>query len=383
LNVLIDARSIVTSEREVLPQGGVGRYLHQLLLHFRDLAPDIEFTLIVPDNNRRPILEFDNFTEISVPFRSNTWRSMLRLASRIDQQKFHLFHAPHNILPMGIRCPTVATIHDIMWLTNPNLCARWSLGRLKNQTLYGVGIRRALERSRHIFTVSNSSRGEIERIAPTTIGRIAVTHHGVDPAFAELPSNRVIDALTKILPSNSPFVLMIGQGSPYKNHARAIRAFQLAFDDKPEVKLVLVRRFQRRDPQLDMLLANDHSGGQVIVLDEIDEEKLRALYASAHVFLQPSLMEGFGMPLLEAMASGTAVLTSDRGAMAEVTGDAALLVNPLSVDAMAAALRRLFDDDCLRASLVASGRQRVKAFSWKTSAEQTIAIYRRVIDQCS
>ena len=379
MKVFVDARSIATTATGVFPQGGVGRYLYQLLLQYEHLAPELELTLIVRAANRRPILEREGVSEVRCTYPANSWRGLFWMARQIDLRKADLYHSPHNILPFGVPCPAVTTVHDVMWFTHPKLCSRFFLDRITKGPLYRVGIRRALKESAHLLTVSEASRGEIERIAPNVTGRITVTHHGVDPSFRAIPPEQVSSNLPGLVPPGTAFVFTIGAGSPHKNQARAIRAFHRAFADRPEIKLVLVRRFRRVDIELSRLLATPAIRRQIILLPHITEDQLRALYSGARMLFFPSLMEGFGMPILEAMACGTPVLTSNCGAMLEVSASAALQVDPYAVDDIAAGLRRLQDDEALRARLIAAGQRRIQDFSWQRSAERTLAVYRSVI----
>jgi len=142
--------------------------------------------------------------------------------------------------------------------------------------------------------------------------------------------------------------------------------------------MVLVRRFLRRDPEMRALLASPLARERVITLPHVTDEVLNALYHAARVYLHPSYYEGFGIPMLEAMAAGAPVVTSTTSCLPEVAGDAALLVDPADPEAIATALRQADGDQALRARLVEAGRRRVAHYSWERCARATLAAYREL-----
>ena len=172
-----------------------------------------------------------------------------------------------------------------------------------------------------------------------------------------------------------PFVLCVGQGSPRKNHVRAIKAFLKAFSPNDPVGLILVRRLDRPDPALSLLLKDPDVQQRVIFLDYIDREMLRALYRKALLFFFPSYVEGFGLPLWEAMACGCPTVTANRGAMKEVAGKASLLCSPFSLAEMSNALRKCGTDPLLRHKLINAGYHRILDYTVKEAALKTLQVY--------
>jgi glycosyltransferase involved in cell wall biosynthesis len=266
-----------------------------------------------------------------------------------------------------------------MWLDDPKLCAASRIKRLVTGSYYRLGIEQAARGSAHVLTVSEASRAALVRRYPHLSDKITVTYHGLEPFFQAVPPSEAEKLTAHLVPAGTPFVLSVGQGSPYKNHPRALRAFARAFAEDASMKFVLVRRFSRRDDEMRRLLASEALRDRVISLPEVGEAELRALYSRAEIFLFPSIFEGFGLPPLEAMACGTPVLTANFGAMAEICGDAALGVNTYSVAEIADGLTRLARDESLRAELVAKGKARAATFSWRACAERTLDAYRRAL----
>ena len=202
---------------------------------------------------------------------------------------------------------------------------------------------------------------------------------GADPFFSEPTPTVDLDRARATLGFESPFILTVGNESPHKNHYRAVEAFMRAAEHAPELRFVIVRRSVRRDARLQTLLRNPDVAARVHVLDEVDRPLLRALYRSAAIFFFPSWVEGFGLPVLEAMASECPVVTSDRSASAEVAGSAAIKVSPYDVSAMADALVRVHTATEVRDRLIAAGRDRATSFSWARTATTTLEAYRKLL----
>jgi len=243
--------------------------------------------------------------------------------ARID-----VFHAPHYVVPF-VDVPFVVTIHDLIHLHHRNPLARVYARRM---------IGRAVRKSAAVLTVSNAVRDDIAK----TFGhaeKITVTPNGVDPRFT--PDGPK---------APGRYFLFVGNEKPHKNVGRLIEAAKRSGVD-------LVRAGSARF---------------------VSDGELAALYRGAIALVMPSLDEGFGLPALEAMACGTAVITSNAPALVELTGDAAIHVDAMSIDAIAAAMTRVTSDESMRASMIERGLDRARAFTWKRCAEMTREIYRRI-----
>src|SRR5690606_7214544 len=170
-----------------------------------------------------------------------------------------------------------------------------------------------------------------------------------------------------------------GTLEPRKNHVRTIRAFETLADRFPDLRLVLAGGWGWKSGPIRQAIESARVRDRIHVLGAVPAGDLAALYAGARVFAFPSLYEGFGIPLLEAMAASVPTLTSNVSSMPEVAGDAALLVDPTSVEAIAAGLERLHVDEVLRRRLIQLGREREREFTWTRAAQETLATYRRAL----
>jgi len=375
--VMLDARYLSTED------SGIGRYTQSLARLLPALDPTLRLELLChpsrPTANLGPNAPRVGFQVYAPP--PNSLRTRFALQGAIDLRGAALYHAPFNILPRGLAVPRVFTLHDVMWLHDVGLCTDVWWRKRVTGTFYRTFIPQAVAEARRILTVSEQSKRDIEDRFPAVRGRVHVTYNGVDPRFAPLPAEAAWKLAARHLPRGIAFVLIVGQGAPYKNHYRAVAAFLEAFAATPEVHLVLVRRISRSsDPRLGALLEHPDLRGRVHALPHIDAPTLQALYSLARAFLFPSLYEGFGLPALEAMACGAPVVTSRDGAPGEVCGPAAETVNPLDVSSIAAGLRRVHDDSALRADLRTRGLAHAATFTWERCVRETLAVYRQALD---
>lgn len=355
---------------------GIAEAVQGLVDHVPGLAPDLHFLLLRHPSRAPRISAAANVREIVVPQAANGPATMWWLSRVVDLSGVDLFHATFNIMPAGLKMPCITTVHDVMWLTNPRWCNPAPYGRIE-QVFYAHGIRRALRRAAAIASVSEASRREIVAQAPQAADRTFVTRSGVAPDFRPVDRDPAQLAALGLAPDRR-FVLVVGQYAPYKNHDGAMRAFAQAFPDGG-MDLVFVQRRGAHSHRLMRLADELGLSGRVHMLGSIGREAMVQLYSAASALLHPSLCEGFGNPLAEAMACGCPVVTSDVSAMPEVTGGAASLVPPGDAAAIAAALRQVVDDGAMADAMRWKGLARASELSWQAFAAANLDIYRRLL----
>lgn len=368
MKVVFDARYLNQQS------GGVAVYCECLLRALFDLAPELEWLLITRQRGLAARLG-TSAEELVLDAPPRSLRTLYELPLRLRGRQFDVFHGPFNVLPSGLDAPTVVTIHDLMQLQNPANIAKSRFVQNTAGLFWRTRLRHAVEHATRILTVSETTRNTVFEFFPrVSEERVVAAPLGLDGYFFDSPTTEELARATERI-GPGRFVLNVGNESPHKNHLRAIQAFMRAFGDREDLRFVIVRRLVRHDRDLVELLGRPEVARRVVLLDYVDQPLLRALYKLAHVFFFPSWVEGFGIPVLESMAAGTVVVTSDRSALAEVASDAALKVSPFSIRDMADALQRASDDEALRRELTERGQRRAREFTWRACAQGTLAVY--------
>lgn len=273
------------------------------------------------------------------------------------------FFMPRSQLPFG---PTiVATVHDLAFKALPDTVNQATLDELERN------LAATLARSSRLIAVSEATASDITKFLDIDREQVRIIHEGLDPEFtgedeAEPPAG---------LPSS--YVLFVSTLEPRKNVVGVLEAFALAVDRGYSGHLVLVGRWGWRTQNIRQALESSRVRDRIMHLDYVERRQLAGLYSGADVFLFPSWLEGFGLPLLEAMACGTPVVTSNRSAMPEVAGSAALCVDPDDSSAIASALMDVLGNPDRRRALSEAGRQRAALFSWDEAATATAQVLRQ------
>jgi glycosyltransferase involved in cell wall biosynthesis len=279
-----------------------------------------------------------------------------------------LVHATSAAVPPARPRPLVATVHDLAFRHYPD--AYPAAGRRYHER----SARIVADEAARVLVPSEATARDLAELYGVDRGRITITPLGVEvPAE---PDRAGAERLLRDLGVRGPFLLAVGTLEPRKNLPRLLDAFGLVTDDLPDHWLVVVGPVgwgPRLRPTWDSV--------RVKLAGPVGDRLLHALYQAADGLAYPSLYEGFGLPVLEAMANGAPVLTGDRSSLPEVAGDAALLVDPLDRTAIAAGLVRLAGDDDLRRRLAEAGRRRAAGFTWRATAAATWATYREVAER--
>lgn len=279
-----------------------------------------------------------------------------------------VFHSQYISPPFSF-VPEVVTIHDVLFETHPELFE----GAFSKRSMRLI--RRSAERARVVLTVSEFSRQAILDAYDVPAERVVVTPNAVDHERFRPMDAAAPDGLRERYGLSRPFILSVGRLEPRKNLERLIRAFA-TLDGELTLALVGVSDF-RFQSIVELVQASERDS--IKLLGAVDDDDLPGLYNLAEALAYPSLAEGFGMPVLEAMACGTPVLTTRRGALPEVAGDAALYVEPEDEGSIADGISQITTNTELRSRLRERGLARAKDYEWDTTARQTLNAYRRAL----
>jgi glycosyltransferase involved in cell wall biosynthesis len=361
---------------------GIGTYIRNVVRTLARLDRDSKYYLIglpakVAECGPLP----PNFHAVPLAGTDNTLRGSLEFRAIVRRLGCDVVHIPHLFwIPRGLPCPYVVTVHDLL----EHMYGAHN-GSTLRRSLHFQLTRRALSKAARVLAVSQFTKSEIEKLFAIPGGRIEVVHNAIDERFLRghaTPSDLELIAQRYLV--NYPFLLYAGAIRPHKNVVRIIEAFSALKTElekehvMTDLKLIIIGDDLSSHPDLRRTVIRSGVQNDVRFLGFVPIEVLRIFYDVAQVFVFPSLYEGFGLPPLEAMAHGTPVVTSNTSSLPEVTGNAAVLVNPENVFEIRRALHKALLDSALRARMEQRGYEQAQRFSWTTSVERILEIYREV-----
>jgi glycosyltransferase involved in cell wall biosynthesis len=368
VRIAIDARK--------LRDYGIGTYIRNLLRHLARLDDRTEYVVLCREEDCAFAAELgENFRAVPERSRGYSIREQIAVPLDLRREAADLFHAPHYVLPPLAPCRSVVTIHDCIHLRFPQYLPN-RLGYAYARTSLWV----AAHRSARVLTVSEASKRDILRYFRIPDSKVAVIYNAIDERFNEEPPADEVMRVRERYQLNDPFILYAGNIKPHKNLERLIEAFHVIRRGEFEhVKLLIIGDEISKYATLRRTVHRYKLHKHVRFFGFVSDATLAILYRLARVFVFPSLYEGFGLPPLEAMASGTPVITSNVSSLPEVVGDAAMLIDPYEPDAIAGAMRRVLADDRLRDDMRERGLARVREFSWDRSIRRVREIYDEVL----
>jgi glycosyltransferase involved in cell wall biosynthesis len=359
---------------------GIGTYIRNLLRQLARIDQNTEYILLCREPDLGIAAQLGpNFRGVVEPSPNYSLREQIHVPWLLRRERPDVYHAPHYVLPPAVRCRSVVTIHDCIHLMFPQY--------LPNRAAYAyarASMWAAARRSDRILTVSEASKRDILHFFNVKPEKIVVVYNAIDEHFSTTPSEEQVARIRERYQLDHKFVLYVGNIKPHKNLVRLIEAFdELRQGDLEDLKLLIIGDQISRLPALRRAVHRHKLHKQVRFLGYVGDDQLAILYRLASVFVFPSLYEGFGLPPLEAMASGTPVVTSNVSSLPEVVGDAAVLVNPYDVDAIVDGLRRVLTDPVLAADMSRKGIERAREFSWERSVAKTWAVYQTIAGKTS
>ncbi|MBU0649106.1 glycosyltransferase family 4 protein [Patescibacteria group bacterium] len=363
--------------------GGLGRYIQQLITHLQKLDHENEYVLFLRKSNWEEFKETPNFKKVMADYHWYTLEEQIKMPQKVRAEKLDLMHYPHFNVPIMARTRFIMTIHDLILLEHPTTRAT-TLGPLKYKLKfagYKKVISQGLRRAKEIIAVSEYTKKSILKYFPKTV---AQKIHVIHEAASELAQEDATDPTKdmEFLSSRQirrPFLLYVGNSYPHKNLETLTRAFRKILEAKPDLQLVLAgqenyfsKRVEKDARELGLKVPE-----QVNFTGFIPDKDLPKLFRQASLYVFPSLLEGFGLPPLEAMNFGLPVASSNSSCLPETLGSAAIYFNPKDIYDMAGAIIQGLDNQALRKTLINAGNLQLQKYSWEKMAKETLEIYRR------
>lgn len=361
-HIAIDARIINSS---------TGRYVERLVTYLQDVDKDNKYTIIVPEKDKdywKP--RNDNFTVTTVNYDNYSLGEQLGFNRFLKKLNADLVHFCMPQQPLGYNGKKVTTFHDLTLLKTYNSDKNWLVFHAKQKVGRYV-FERVAKENNHIIAISKFTEQELLKTFPATPKEnVSVIYEASDvsnvaPKKYSLPFKK--------------YILYVGQQSDYKNIKRLGDAHQILLAKYPDLGLVLVGS-KNASAQANENYFNEKKYSNIHFTGFVDDSELSWLYANGQAYIFPSLMEGFGLPGLEAMGYGTPVVSSNATCLPEVYGQAAHYFNPEDTSDMAEAIDQVLSDDKIRTRLSKAGYKQIKKYSWKKQAQQTHAVYLEVLN---
>jgi glycosyltransferase involved in cell wall biosynthesis len=362
MNILIDAHMLGEQE------GGNETYIAGLLQGFASttLPEDTRLTVLLQPHYSLPCIDGEQLQTFTIRNSSNLSRLFLEIPSLCRRLHTDVLHVTYNASPW-LSCAMVVSVHDVIFHRYPNYFA--PRVRLLLSTLLPLTMRRASV----ILTLSEASKRDIVYYYPFTQDKIIVIPPAAGPLINLEPDMAMVDIYT----GGEDFILAVGTVQPRKNIARLIHAYiRLRQHTITTVKLLIVGRSAWQHSEIQRIAANSPYSQDIVFTGYLPDAVVAALYRACTVFIYPSLYEGFGLPVLEAMACGAPVITSNCSSLPEVAGDAALFVDSYDVEQISRAIEQVLNDVSLRSDLRVRGLRRAACFSWEQTAVKTLEAYK-------
>ncbi len=368
MNITIDAR--------MYQESGVGRYIRNLISMLQLIDKKNRYTLLLTSEDYEKLIFPKNFTKILANFKWYSIKEQIELPKILNNLKPDLVHFPHFNVPIFYTGKFVVTIHDLIH-QHFQMKRATTLAPIIYKTKqigYKAVFKNAVSKSQKILVPSNYVKSQLMKECNINDKKIVVTYEAVDVKIQTLINKINSNQITSVMKKFNiqlPYIFYVGNAHPHKNVEGLINAFINLRNRFQFLNLVL----SGQDHYFWQRIKQEFQHQDIIYTGKVNDEELVALYKNALIFVLPSFEEGFGIPALEAMACGTAVVSSNAGSLPEVGGNAVIYFNPKDQHDMESNLNKVLKSDSLRQDLILKGKKRVLNFSWEALAKKTLETY--------
>lgn len=362
MNIAIDARMILHS--------GIGTYTRNLVTNILDIDKSNTYILL---GKKEALSKYAQKSNVSITeFHSPIYGISEQVIEPLKLWNVEFLHCPHYNIPVIYEGEMIVTVHDLIHLLFPQF--------LKSRAAYFYAkslFKLMAIRAKKIIAVSENTKADIVNYLGVKEDKVVVIYNGVSEIFKKDASQEKCEKLRHKLNLHAKYILNVSNMKKHKNIETLIEAYSKLRKKGIKQKLLLVGGKEERIKELQIYAEQLNVAENIVFLQNIDFEDLPLLYQICDVFVFPSLYEGFGLPLVEAMASKVPVVTSNVSSMPEVVGNAGITVEPNDADSLAEAIEKVISDSKLRENMIKMGIKQIEKFNWQNTARKTLDVYKR------
>ena len=357
---------------------GIGRYLECLVPELANWDKKNHYHVLMNSQlDGSNILNKTPVVKTNVNLKGPSLKQHFIIPRLLHMIKPDVYHHPHFDLPLGVNVPSVITVHDLKYVRHPEFFNNQNgLKSIYMKRMLGSSIRR----SKKIVAVSEATKQDILAVYGVTEDKIVVIHHGIEECYFNNLKKPLDTDVLRGLRVNRPYILFVGERRPHKNITALIKAYaHLKSSIRRSYQLVIVGKAYSNYNAPEQKTKELGLTNSIVFTNAVTDEILKTLYRNASLFVLPSLYEGFGFPVLEAMASCVPVIASNVTSLPEIVGNAGMLFNTEKSSELTEIIECLLNDESKREKYIKLGFERAKEFTWKKSAEKHVEIYQELI----
>lgn len=357
---------------------GMDIYALELIRAIQQLDTQNEYVVFVKPDKDVCLQSSQNLKVVEVKGKTYIDWEQIALPKAIEQENIDLMHFTSNTASVNIKCPFILTLHDIIYLEK--FFSKGSLYQVAGHFYRRWNVPKIAPKAEYVLTVSEFEKLQIQKSLGIKYTQLKAIYNAYNQNFRMIEDEEALEQVRKKYNLPCDFIFFLGNKAPKKNMKRVLEAYAAYIDQNlTPLNLVIAESSENDIMQLLTEINRKDIFEKIILIGYVQHSELPYIYNLATLFLYPSLRESFGIPIIEAMACGTPVITSNTSAMPEVADDAAMLVNPFDVEAITQAIKKVLENKKLYNHLKYSGLNRAMAFSWENTAQKTINLYNDIL----